>query len=102
MKISLTKTIEQKGLKVMAKGSTTARNRDALAAPDDIRRILGALDEAKLLDIMALQPTTPDVEEASLWLEGDSDIFGAGRPLKPVAGEIVAILTADEEEQPAT
>lgn len=82
----------------MAKGSTTARDRDPLAASDDVTRILGTLDTAKLLEIMALQPTIPDVEEASLWLAGDSDIFGAGRPLKPVAGEIVAILTADEEE----
>lgn len=53
--------------------------------------------EAKLLDIMALRPTIPDVE-ASSWLAGDSDIFGAGRPLKPVASEIIAILTADEAE----
>ena len=29
----------------------------ASAAPDNIRRILGALDEAKLLDILALRPT---------------------------------------------
>ncbi len=60
---------------------------------------LGALDEAKLLDIVALRPSILDVEEASLWLAGDSDIFGAGQPLKPVAGEIVAVLTADEEEE---
>jgi len=83
----------------MANRPTTAPNREAAAAPDDIQRILGTLDEAKLLDIMALRPTIFDVEEASLWLAADSDVFGAGRPLKPVAGEIVAILTADEEEE---
>ena len=84
----------------MAKGSITTRDRDALAATDDIQRILGALDDAKLLDIMALRPTILDVEEASVWLAGDADVFGAGRPLKPAAGEIVAILTADEAEEP--
>ncbi len=83
----------------MARGPTPAHDRDTLAAPEDIRRILGDLDDAKLLDIMALRPTIVDVEEAALWLAGDSDIFGAGRPLKPVAGEIVAILTVDEEEE---
>jgi hypothetical protein len=57
------------------------------------------LDDTKLLDIMALQPTILDVEEASLWLAGDPDVFGAGRPLQTVAGEIVAVLTADEEEE---
>jgi len=75
-----------------------ATARGPLATADDIRRILGALDDAKLLDIVALQPTILDVEEASLWLAGDPDVFGAGRPLQAAAGEIVAVLTADEEE----
>jgi hypothetical protein len=82
----------------MAEGPITAHDRDRLAASDDIRRIFGALDEAKLLDILALRPTIFEVEEASVWLSGDADVFG-GRPLRPVAGEIVAILTGDEEEE---
>ncbi len=86
----------------MARKPATAEDRGALATADDIRRVLGTLDEAKLLDIVALRPTILDVEEASVWLAGDSDIFGAGQPLKPVAGEIVAILTANEEEEPRT
>jgi hypothetical protein len=81
----------------MAEEPATARG--PLATADDIRHILGALDDAKLLDIVALQPTILDVEEASLWLAGDPDVFGAGRPLQAAAGEIVAILTADEEEE---
>jgi len=82
----------------MAEGSTPTGNRDAPAAPGDIQHILGHTDDAKLLDIMPLHPTVLDVEEA--WLAGDSDVYGAGRPLKTVAGAIVAILTADEEEEP--
>ncbi len=70
------------------------------ATHDDVKRIIGDVDDAKMLDIMALQPTVVDLEEAAMWLAGDSDIFGAGRPLKGVAGEIVAIFTADEEEEP--
>jgi len=84
----------------MAKQPATRQNPGASATADDIRRILGALDEAKLLAILALRPTIIDVEEASAWLAGDADVFGAGQPLRPVAGEIVAILTADEEEEP--
>ncbi len=83
----------------MAKQPTTAQDRDALAAPNDIKRIIANLDEAKLLYIMALRPSVVDVEEASLWLTGDPDIFGPGSSLKPVAGEIVAILTADEKDE---
>ena len=84
----------------MVKEKGMAQDRAAVAAADDVRRILGPLDEAKLLDIMALRPTVVDVEEASLWLAGDPDVFGAGRTLQTAAGEIVAILTADDEEEP--
>jgi hypothetical protein len=62
-------------------------------------RILGDLESNKLLDIMVLRPTVVDVGEASLWLGGDEDIFGAGRPLPRIAGDIVSILTADENDE---
>jgi hypothetical protein len=69
------------------------------ASPDDLKRILGELDDAKLLDILALQPTILDLEKASLLLSGDRDVFGAGEPLQGVPGDIIAILTADEDEE---
>ena len=84
----------------MTKETATALDRGALATGDEVRHVFGTLDEAKLLDIMALRPTVLDVEEASVWLAGDSDVFGANRPLKPVVSQIVEILTADEEEEP--
>jgi hypothetical protein len=84
----------------MSKDPTTVQDRDTSAAPDDVKRILGELDDAKLLDILALHPTVRDVEEASMWLSGDTDVFGAGQPLRRVAGNIVAILTANEDEEP--
>ena len=71
-----------------------------LATADDVVRILGNLDAIKMLPIMALRPTITDVEEASMWLGGDRDVFGPGPPLKGVASQIVTILTADEEEEP--
>ncbi len=68
------------------------------ATHDDVESILGDLDETKMLPIMALRPTIADLEEASLWLGGDVDVFGATPPLKGVASQIVTILTAGEEE----
>ena len=50
----------------------------APATPDDIKSALGDLDEAEVLAIMALRPTIADIEQASLWLDGDPDVFGAG------------------------
>jgi hypothetical protein len=44
----------------------------------------------RLLDIMTLEPRVIDLEQASAWLAGDV--------LKDIPGDIVAILTADEDE----
>lgn len=70
-----------------------------IASSGDIKGILGALDESILLEIAALRPTIGDIEEAAQWLSGDRDVFGAGEPLKGVAGEIVAILAPGEEDE---
>jgi hypothetical protein len=71
------------------------------ASADEVKRILGELDEVKLLDILTLGPTVLDLEQAEMWLAGDSDVFGPGQPLPGLAGDIVAILTADEEDEQA-
>jgi hypothetical protein len=73
--------------------------RRGFATSDDVTRILGNLDPTKMLPIMDLRPTVLDVEEASMWLAGDRDVFGPGLPLQGTASQIVAILTADEEEE---
>jgi hypothetical protein len=70
------------------------------ASAEDVKRILGDVDTAKLLEIMGLRPTVLDLEQASMWLAGDADVFGPGEPLPPTAGSIVAILTADEDDEP--
>ncbi len=70
----------------------------ALATFEDVKGVLGDMDDAKMVAILALRPTIVDIEEASMWLSGDRDIFGRGEPLKDVPGQIVALLTADEEE----
>jgi hypothetical protein len=72
----------------------------ALATRNDTNGVLGNIDPAEMLAIMSLRPTIADIEEASMWLEGDSDVFGAGAPVQGVASEIIAILTESEEEEP--
>ena len=52
----------------------------ALATHDDIKGILGDIDSTEMLAMMSLRPTIADIEEASVWLEGDPDVFRAGRP----------------------
>ncbi len=80
--------------------ASTATVQSTRASAEEVKRILGEIDTAKLLEIMGLRPTVLDVEQAWMWLAGDTDVFGPGQPLPPTAGSIVAILTADEEEEP--
>ena len=71
----------------------------ALATQNDIKGILGDIDSADMLAILSLRPTIADLEQASVWLEGDPDVFGAGEPVQGVASAIIAILTENEEEE---
>jgi hypothetical protein len=77
---------------------TTTRG---LATSEDVTRILGDLDPTKMLPIIELGPTVLDVEEASMWLAGDRDVFGPGLPLQGKPSQIVAILMAGDEEEEA-
>ena len=80
----------------MPKSQTTADH--PLATRDDIKAILGTIDDDKMLTMVELRPTVADVEAASSWLAGDTDVFGAGEPLKGAAADIVEILTEGEDE----
>ena len=73
---------------------------NAAATDADVTSILGNLDSDKLLAILSLHPTVAEVEEASIWLSGDADVFGTNEPVKGNASHIVTILTAEEEEEP--
>jgi hypothetical protein len=73
---------------------------DLPASRDDVKSVLGELDETKMLPVLALRPTVADLEAVSVWLGGDADVFGSGEPIKGIASQIVTILTADEEEDP--
>ena len=84
----------------MSNSQTAQRPNRQPATAEDVVSILGNLDATKMLPIPKLQPTIGDIEEASIWLGGDSDVFGPGQPLQGVASQIGTILTADEEEEP--
>ena len=83
----------------MAQSQTAIETHQTPATSADVKGVLGDMDEAQVLAILALEPTVADLEMASMSLSGDNDVYGAGPPLKGVAGEIVALLTVDEEEE---
>jgi hypothetical protein len=84
----------------MPRSQAAAGGNRAVTTRDDIKGILGDIDPATMLAILSLRPTIANIEEASVWLEGDADVFGAGEPAKGVVSDIITILTEDEEEEP--
>lgn len=72
----------------------------AVATDTDVTSILGSINSDHLLEILSLRPTIAEVEEAAMWLSGDTDVFGANKPIKGNVSHIVTILTAEEEEEP--
>ena len=85
----------------MPKPQSIAGIQGAAETHDDLLRIVGDIDEREALEILALNPTIAEIEEAAVWAVGDGDVLAkTGRPLTGIAAEIFEILTADEEEPP--
>ena len=74
-------------------------SQSATASHDDLTQILGEVDDAKIVEILALKPTLQEVEEAALWATGDGDVLSKdGHPLGGVVAAIVDIMITGEEE----
>jgi len=71
----------------------------AVASDEDVRRILGDIDEASLIAVVELRPTVEDIEEAVMWLSADRDVFVPAPSLTGVPAQIVDILTAEEDTE---
>lgn len=83
----------------MPRAQTHAKPTAATRA--DLLRLVGDIDERKVLDILALRPTIAAIEQAVQWSAGDGDILAKDRhPLSGAAAAVLDILTADEEEEP--
>lgn len=72
-----------------------------VATRQDVRRIVGDVDDAKLVAILSLQPSVSELEEAAMWSRGDGDVLGkAGHPLTGVAARLFDILAVEDEDEP--
>jgi hypothetical protein len=85
----------------MAKLKRAITARSDIISHDELLRVVGDVDESKLLAILALRPTIAEVEEAATWATGSGDMLGkTGHPLTGVVAQVFEILTADDEELP--
>jgi hypothetical protein len=66
---------------------------------NDLKRVLGELDDPKVIDILALDPSVNDLEEALVVASGDQDVLGkSGHSVSPTAQRIAEILSAGEDD----
>jgi hypothetical protein len=70
------------------------------AASNDIRKVLGDLDDAKVSEILALKPSIADLEDVAICMAGDHDVLAKSGHHVPVTAARIIELLADEEEEP--
>ena len=84
----------------MARIRTNAGEPEPAVSQDDLLRLVGDIDERRVFDILALNPTIAELGQAALWAAGDGDILAKGsHPLSGRAAEILEILATDDEEE---
>lgn len=67
---------------------------------EELRHILGDIDDAKAAEILALEPTAAELQTAVLWADGKEDIVATrGGSLSGKTAQIYEILIAGEEEE---
>ena len=67
----------------------------------DLVHLVGDIDDVQLTQILSLEPSMADIEEAVLWIDGEADeLAKSGRALTGKAAAIFEILAADLEEEP--
>lgn len=72
------------------------------ATRDDIRHMLGELDDVVVAEILAAQPSYGDLSEATIWARGDGDL--TAREHKELSAEAIAIaeiLSRQEDDEQA-
>lgn len=79
--------------------SKASRSAPVFATRADVVRLFGDLDDESVSEVLALTPTIAEVEEASVWLEGEGDVIARkGHPQTPRIAAILDIVDREEEE----
>jgi hypothetical protein len=69
------------------------------ATTDDVRHVLGDVDDVVVAEILSGRPTYRDLSEAAIWAHGDSDLAARERAeLSAGALAIAEILVRQEED----
>jgi predicted phosphoribosyltransferase len=66
----------------------------------DVRSVVGDVDDTKVTEILTLAPTPEELADAAMWVTGNGDLRAReGHKLQGKTARIVSILTADQEDE---
>lgn len=69
------------------------------ATSDDVRHVLGDVEDTLVAEILAVRPTLGDLTDAAIWARGDGDLIAReNRELTAGALTIAEIITRVDEE----
>jgi hypothetical protein len=69
-----------------------------MVSQDEVRRLLGDLDDEKIAEILKFGPTLREIELAAVCLDGRTDLLvREGQHLSSTAAQILEIVLSDEE-----
>jgi hypothetical protein len=69
---------------------------------DDIIRLFGDVEDEAVVEVLGLEPTIDEFEQAYVWLEGEGDrLSRTGHPQSERIGRMIDILRVEEEEEPS-
>ena len=69
------------------------------AASTDVRKILGDLDDAKIVEILNLKPSLADLDDVAVCMAGDHDVLAKSGHHVPVTAARIVELLADEKPE---
>lgn len=79
--------------------NTAPADPSRFATPDDVRHVLGDVEDLVIAEILSVRPTYRDLSEAAIWAHGDSDLAARERgELTAGALAIAEILVRQEED----
>ncbi len=72
------------------------------ATRDDIRHVLGAIDDTLVVKILSKKPSFADLSDAAIWVRGDGDAVARDQlELSATAFAIAEVLARDADSEPA-
>jgi hypothetical protein len=69
------------------------------ATSEDVRHVLGDLEDVTVAEILSARPTLGDLTDAAIWARGDGDLIAREhKELSAGALAVAEILSREEEE----